>query len=174
VRPGSLREVAARSVADPGAFVDSCHEFLDAFYLAHGDKAAQAAMIHEAPEPTGRAFDDAWLGAMGEHLAQRWDLDPPAWTRDGAYDRLREPVFVPESKALRGYLLVASPSPFRSRLIFTGSEPLQRARFPRGEGEVRIALPWPRKPPRNGVDQPGGQGVIYRGEVPRPSPWPSE
>jgi hypothetical protein len=49
------------------------------------------------------------------------------------------PRYVLDSKALRRTLLLESPPAFRSRLLFTFIEPLQRARFPR---EVkRIELP---------------------------------
>lgn len=145
MRPRSLREVAFRAVKDPDDFVDACHEFQDAFYLKHGDGASQAAMLRDAPDLTGDAFQDAWLGALGEHLAQRWGLPVPPWTTRPGFNPLGAPVFVPDSKALRGYLLVASPPAFRSRLIFTGSEPLQRARFPRGANEVGVVLKWPSK-----------------------------
>jgi hypothetical protein len=143
MRPRSLLEVSTRSVRDPGSFADACDEFADAFYLEHGNKVVQQAMLDVPPSPTGEAFRDAWIGAMGEHLAQRWGLKVPAWTRDKAHDGLASPVYVPDSPVLRGYLLVASPPPFRARLIFTGSEPLQRARFPAGEPERKVALPWP-------------------------------
>ena len=145
MRPRSLREVAARSQADADLFADACHEFLDAFYLAHGDRQAQQSMLAEVPASAGDAFRDAWIGAMGEHLAQRWGLETPAWARRKQHDGLTKPVFVPESKALRGYQLVASPAAFRARMIFTGSEPLQRARFPRGVPERKVALHWPRR-----------------------------
>lgn len=149
MRPRSLGEVAARAAEDPGSFADACHEFLDVFYLSHGDKVAQARMLAEPPIATGDAFQDAWIGAVGEHLAQRWSLPMPAWPRRKQHDGLAAPVFVPPSKALRGYQLVTSPPAFRARLIFTGSEPLQRARFPRSEPERTVALAWPSKPKGN-------------------------
>ena len=43
-------------------------------------------------------------------------------------------MFVPDEKPMRRYLFVASPVAFRSRLIFTGPDPLQRARFPYRQG----------------------------------------
>lgn len=146
MRPRSLKEVAARASADTGSFADACDEFLDAFYLRHGDGEVQQGMLADPPIATGDAFRDAWIGAMGEHLAQRWGLPMPSWVRRKDHDRLSAPVFVPESKALRGYLLVASPPAFRARLIFTGSEPLQRARFPMGEPVRKVALTWPGRP----------------------------
>ena len=40
-------------------------------------------------------------------------------------------------------VIVESPPAFRSRLIFTGAEPLARARFPAGVPRAKVALPWP-------------------------------
>ena len=54
--------------------------------------------------------------------------------------RARAPVYMPPSKALQSLLIAESPPAFRSRLIFTGAEPLERARFPRGV--ERIRMPW--------------------------------
>jgi hypothetical protein len=106
-------------------------EFLDAFYLDHPEKLSQQRRIDVAPEIVGDAFVDSWIGAVGEHLARRWDLAVPAWTRRPEHYRLSLPRFVPDSAALRQTLLIESPPAFRSRLIFTFVEPLQRARFPR-------------------------------------------
>ena len=42
--------------------------------------------------------------------------------------------------ALRGTLIAESPPAFRSRMIFTFVEPLQRARFPRDAARIRRPL----------------------------------
>ncbi|MFK5596154.1 hypothetical protein ACFZ8E_03990 [Methylobacterium sp. HMF5984] len=161
MRPQSLREVIDRASPDDAAFADACHDFLDAFYLRHGDREAPEVMLRAPLELTGDAFQDACIGAMGEHLARRWNLPVPEWTGGRSRNRLGPPVFVPESKALRGYLLSASPparqpaSPpaFRARLVFTGSDPLQRARFPRDGDESKVALAWPARVfPNRGID----------------------
>lgn len=84
-------------------------EFLDAF--------------HEA--------DDAYVGAVGEHLARRWSLNIPPWTAAG-WREVAEPWFVGEmGVGLSGLLLVERPIAFRRRPIFTEAEPLRRARMPR-------------------------------------------
>jgi hypothetical protein len=75
---------------------------------------------------------DAWIGATGEHLAQRWGLRVPAWCHRPEHYALKDPAFFPPSQALRGVLIVESPPAFRSRLLFTRVEPLDRARFPQG------------------------------------------
>ncbi len=56
-------------------------EFVDEFYLDHGDKVAQQQRLGTAPEPVGDPRIDAWIGAVGEHLALRWNLAVPAWTQ---------------------------------------------------------------------------------------------
>jgi hypothetical protein len=141
-RPASLAEVSAVVTAGLKPFAYAIDEFVDAFYLDHPDKLRQQRRLDNAPAPVGDDFIDAWMGAVGEHLARRWGLEVPDWTRRPIHDRLSRPRFVPDSKALRGLLIVMSPPAFRSRLIFTIAEPLQRARFPR---EVK------RMPVRQGV-----------------------
>ncbi len=142
-RPASLAEAAGIALQDSGSFHLAMDEFLDTFYLDHPDTAAQAARLAEPPPLTGDAFRDAWIGAVGEHLALRWGFEAPEWTRRTAHAGLDGPRFVPDSKALRGMLVVGSPPAFRARMIFTVPEPLQRARFPREARRVGLPLPAP-------------------------------
>jgi hypothetical protein len=130
-RPQTLREVSAIAAAEARSFGRAIDEFVDAFYLDHPNKLRQQQRINDAPTIVGDAFVDTWIGAVGEHLARRWDLAVPAWTRRPAHYALSSPRFVPDSRALRATLLLESPPAFRSRLLFTFLEPLQRARFPR-------------------------------------------
>ena len=132
MRPRSLVEVVGRSRLD-GDWDHHLQEFLDSFYTADGDEAAQAAMISSDPGLLGQAEPDAFIGGVGEHLARRWKLPLPAWIRDEAR-YLERPLFGPNERALRAHLLAVSPVAFRVRLIFTGPEPLQRARFPYHRG----------------------------------------
>ena len=136
MRPSTLAEVAVRSSTDPD-WRHHLDEFLDAFYGVDRDRSRQAAMIEEAPRLLGVARADAFLGGVGEHLARRWNLPIPRWVRsDERY--LEEAFFVPDRRAFRGYLLAVSPVAFRTRLIFTGPDPLQRARFPYRRGVVSM------------------------------------
>ena len=89
-----------------------------------------------------KARPDAFLGAAGEHLARRWRVPIPGWVRSDAR-HLSEAWFVPDRPGLRGYLLAASPVAFRNRLIFTGPDPLQRARFPYHRGTVDFPAVYP-------------------------------
>ena len=114
-----------------GAFSVLLDEFLDAFYTKV-EPARRRAMIDEAPPRIGDERHDAYVGAVGEHLARRWGLCIPA--RSGApWRKVAEPWFVGMmGKGLSGLLLVESPIAFRSRRIFTEAEPLRRARMPVG------------------------------------------
>jgi len=112
-----------------GAFLVLLDEFLDAFYT-ETEPARRQAMIDEAPPWTGNERHDAYIGAVGEHLARRWGLQIPAWS-DASGREVAEPWFVGMmGKGLSGLLLVESPIAFRRRRIFTEAEPLRRARMP--------------------------------------------
>ena len=136
-RPQNLHEVALATIAGSKSFANAIDEFIDVFYLDHPDKVRQQRRLNEPPAIVGDPFTDGWIGAVGEHPARRWNLVVPTWTRRPEHDRLSRPTFVPDSKALRGTLTTESPPAFRSRMIFTFVEPLQRARFPRDVERIR-------------------------------------
>jgi len=156
-RPQTLAEVAQVARARATDFAMALDEFVDEFYLDHPDKAAQQRRLDPVPAIVGTPLIDAWIGATGEHLAQRWGLRPPAWTQRPEHCALEEPAFVPDSRALRGVLLVESPPAFRSRLLFTRAEPLARARFPADAPRAQTALVWP-KPDVPGSSPPARRG----------------
>ena len=142
-RPQTLAEVACRARQAQSEFAMALDEFVDEFYLDHPDKAAQQRRIDPVPQPVGDPLIDAWIGAAGEHLAQRWGLRVPAWCYRPEHNALKEPHFYPPSRALRGILIVESPPAFRSWLLFTRVEPLARARFPQGVPRAQVPLEWP-------------------------------
>jgi hypothetical protein len=74
MRPTSLKEAADRILGGQN-WVDAISEFLDEFYLANSTE--RHSMIGEEPGLTGVAFQNAYIGAVGEHLARRWGLDIP-------------------------------------------------------------------------------------------------
>ncbi len=114
-----------------GVFAVLLDEFLDAFYT-EAEPARRQAMIDEAPPRIGEERHDAYVGAVGEHLARRWGLQIPSWT-GAEWREVAEPWFVGRmGNGLSGLLLVESPIAFRSRRIFTEAEPLRRARMPVG------------------------------------------
>ncbi len=148
MRPGTLAEVARRSASDT-EWEHHLLEFLDEFYARDGDRTRQAIMIAEEPEILDDSRTDAFLGGVGEHLARRWRLSMPDWVRaDGRH--LSEAWFVPDRPGLRGYLIAVSPVAFRNRLIFTGPDPLQRARFPYRRGVVEFPGAYPASRSRAG------------------------
>lgn len=124
-RPQTLAEAAAVTLAGDKSFAHAVDEFIDAFYLDR-----RQDRIDAAPMTMGDALRDAWLGAVGEHLARRWDFRIPPWTDRPKHFMLSTPAFFPPSESLQAYLFFESPLAFRRRLIFTMPEPLQRARFP--------------------------------------------
>jgi hypothetical protein len=150
-RPQTLAEVACILRSNPSDFAMPLDEFCDEFYLDHPNKAAQQRRIDPIPDPTGDPLADAWIGAVGEHLALRWGLQVPAWTRRAVHFAIEDPHFAPAAKAMRGVVIVESPPAFRSRLIFTRAEPLARARFPRDVPRAQVPLQWP--PPEE-ADEP--------------------
>jgi hypothetical protein len=150
-RPQTLAEVARIVRANGFDYAMPLDEFCDEFYLDHPDKAAQQRRINPVPERVGDALADAWIGAVGEHLALRWGLSVPDWTHRAAHFALEKPHFLPPSTALRGIVIVESPPAFRSRLIFTRAEPLARARFPADVPRAKVPLTWP---PPDETDEP--------------------
>jgi hypothetical protein len=129
LKPKSLAEVAALAREHSDCFGLASGAFGQAFYLEK-DKAAQQAMLDPAPIPTGDPGDDAWLGAVGEHLAQRWDLEVPPWTQEVAFMGGQKPSFWPDEALARDIQIVETPPAFRRRLLFTSAEPLMNAQFP--------------------------------------------
>ena len=149
-RPQTLADVAHQAREARSDFSLALSEFADEFYLDHPDKSAQQRRIDVVPEILHEPLIDTLIGAVGEHLAQRWGLRIPDWTQRPAHFALEKPHFMPDSRALRGVLIVESPPAFRSRLIFTGAEPLDRARFPKDVPRAKVPLEWP--PPE--ADEP--------------------
>ena len=125
-RPGTLAEVAGAVNAGRQSYSDALAEFLDEFYM-HDEQRAQ--MIAEEPAPTRDSRQDAYLGAVGEHLARRWGLPIPSWT-EAPSRFLKQAYFTTPLEDLKAMLIVASSLAFRRRMIFVEAEPLRRARLP--------------------------------------------
>ena len=83
----------------------------------------------QPPQLSGRvqhgARLDAYLQALAVYLSVRLDSDPPDWTRPPI--ALPEPWFASPGPAIRNYLLMSSPAPFRTRNIFIDEDSLQVA-----------------------------------------------
>lgn len=109
-RPKSVCEVGQR-VLEGAAFgyeiKDFLHEFKD-----HGN----IGMLTEAPPslekcPDGRRCN-AFLQALTVYLAVQVDAEPPSWTWPPI--QLPDPWFASPGTAIRNYLLMSSPAPFRN------------------------------------------------------------
>ena len=105
-------------------FFHAVREVLDEVALMQNDRQRAAALADE-PEPTADPRHDAYLGALGEHLAMRYELPPPEWTR--APSRFLERFwFVSAVAGFRAIAIAQSPAAFRRRGIFIAAGSLQR------------------------------------------------
>lgn len=136
MRPSSLKDAVNRIIEGANPLI-AINEFLDEFYLS----TERQGMIDAEPGFTGIAWQDAYIGAVGEHLARRWGLVVPTWTDDPRRFLLDRPYFVDNLQLMKPVLLRDSPIAFRRRLIFTEAEPLRRARFPKAEANTRVRKP---------------------------------
>ena len=124
-RPRSLMEVEERAL-ERGSIDALLREFLDEFYV-ESDIGVRRHMLDAEPRLTGVDRVDAYLGAVGEHLARRNGLDIPRWTSDKKRF-LKRPYFPAGLESLKATLIVESPIAFRRRMIFVDKDPLYRPR----------------------------------------------
>jgi hypothetical protein len=120
-RPKTLTEVASHILegADAGMEIkDFLHEF---------QAGGSSTMLHQKPAPLAGLVErgamlDAYLQALAVYLSAKLDADPPHWTRPAI--QLPEPWFASPGTAIRNYLLLSSPGPFRSRNLFIDEDSL--------------------------------------------------
>jgi hypothetical protein len=126
MRPKALAEVA-RLAAQGDSFDRCLANFLDEFYTAPNAEALAEKPPPLAPEigDLGQV-QDAYLAAVAEELARRFNLQPPAWMNDPER-ALHRPWFATPLAAVRTVLLLESPPGFRSRNIFVSENALSRA-----------------------------------------------
>jgi hypothetical protein len=123
-RPKTLNEVGRRILngGEPGYEIkDFLHEFQD---------SSNINMLLAAPPQLEGCVSEgkrlsAFLQALAVYLATRLDCDPPDWTKPQI--QLPEPWFASPGIALRNYLLISSPAPFRARNLFIDEDSLQVA-----------------------------------------------
>jgi hypothetical protein len=128
IRPGTLAQVL--QLVRNGEKLRYCLAgFLDDFY-GETDADARMRRLTDDPGLTDDPRMNALLGAIGEHLTNRWNVGaPPAWSN--APERfLGRPWFMGPER-MKGFLLAESPLAFRRRFIFTEAEPLRRASMPK-------------------------------------------
>ena len=123
-RPSTLSELGRRLLngADAGIEVK---EFLHEFEVA-----ASAAMFSvRPPQLTGSVEHgdrlDAYLQALAVFLCARLNVDPPEWTQPVL--ALPQPWFASPGPAIRNYLPMSSPAPFRRRNLFVDEDSLRVA-----------------------------------------------
>jgi hypothetical protein len=125
MRPTTLAEVA-RLAAEGDSFDRCLANFLDAFYAS-----PTADAWRDEPQGLAACFgkqgqvQDAYLAATAEELANKYDLESPAWARSPRR-ALHEPWFASSMSALRAVLLLESPAAFRARNLFVSENALSR------------------------------------------------
>ena len=136
--PKSLADVSELVRGNPDWFNNVMYRFQEAFY-AEWDGDAQQAMLDPVPVPLELAWNDAWIGAVGEHLAQRWALKVPQWTQEPEFMGNGVPDFWSTEPTARDIEIVETPPAFRRRLLFTSAEPLMNAKFP---SHMKVRMPY--------------------------------
>jgi hypothetical protein len=128
IRPGTLAQVL-QLVRDGQKFRFCLAGFLDDFY-GEADAASRMRRVADDPGLTDDSRMNALLGAVGEHLMNRWSLGrPPAWSNRP--ERFLDRPWFMGPERTKGFLLAESPLAFRRRFIFTEAEPLRRASMPK-------------------------------------------
>ena len=121
-RVGSIAEVARNVLAGAKAGME-VKDFLHEFQWR-----GAFSMLEEAPpELAGKVAEgemlDAYLQALAVYLAAiRLKQDPPGWTWPPR--QLARPWFASPGPAIRNYLLMSSPAPFRTRNLFIDEDSL--------------------------------------------------
>jgi len=118
----TLASVAERA-RDGEIFMVTVRDFLDEYSLR--DQPQRAAAIVDDPASTGVARQDAFLGALAEHLALKEGNAVPPWaTRNGRF--LERFWFISDVPGFRAIAIAASPAAFRRRGIFVHPSALER------------------------------------------------
>jgi hypothetical protein len=117
----------AELAAGGESFDLSIRDFLDSFFADPSEESILSEPISLAAQLPGLGdVEDAYLGAVAEWLAWKFDLQPPQWAFDKRRS-LHRPWFASELSTLRALLLLESPAPFRSRNLFVSENALSRA-----------------------------------------------
>jgi hypothetical protein len=119
----SLAGVARRALAGE-SFELAERELRDELALLQTD-AQRVRALSEEPPATGDARHDAYLAALGEHFASRFEIERPPWvTRPERFlDRM---WFKSDVPGFRAIAIAQSPAAFRRRGIFITAGALER------------------------------------------------
>jgi hypothetical protein len=118
--------VCGAQAAD-GRVLPALDTLLDDYNRAFRDGGvpAGAALLRDAPRPTGDSGVDAAIAALAEYLARRDGWRPPSWAFEQT--RYAEPWwFVSGVRAWHAIALVESPLAFRKRGVFLTASALER------------------------------------------------
>jgi hypothetical protein len=119
----TLAGIASRALAGED-FGLAVREFLDEFTLRYDDDV-RAAAIAARPQATGDHRNDAYLGALAEHLAAAHGLARPAWSVE--LDRFLDRFwFLSDVAGFRAISIAQAPAAFRRRGIFVPERSLHR------------------------------------------------
>ena len=119
----SLAGVAERVVAGQ-PFLPAVRELLDEFGLLGTDEQRGRA-LSERPARTGDVRQDAYLGALAEHLATAVGIERPGWACDP--DRFLDRFwFVSPIEGFRALTIAEAPAAFRRRGVFVSRGSIDR------------------------------------------------
>jgi hypothetical protein len=128
-RPRSLAEIARESsvLEDFGRHV---RDFLREWNRTKREEKQLAPMVEEEPRLLASIFPqgdvcDAFLAALGAHLAEQSGNRAPDWVR-GAGRYLAEPWYPSDGELLREQLRREALPPFRERNLFVNARSLDR------------------------------------------------
>jgi hypothetical protein len=117
---------AFRRILEGGSPQVAIGDFLDDWRRSpRGSRAPLVARPLARATTRERARWAAYLAAVVEQLCADDGIATPAWVGSDEY-RLHEPWFLLPGVALRAWLLVSTPVPFKRRNIFTGDSALTR------------------------------------------------
>ena len=121
-RVQTLAEVAANALKG-AALGYELKDFLHEFKESPGF----ARLVKSPPDLAGHlpegAVYDAFLQALAVFLSAQIRHAPPKWTQPPKM--LAHPWFASPGAAMRNYLLISSPAPFRARNLFVDEDSLQ-------------------------------------------------
>lgn len=119
----SLAGVARRALAGE-SFDIAVRELLDELALLQNDRQ-RARAVAEEPPLTGDRRHDAYLAALGEHVALHAGIERPSWVT-GPERFLDRFWFRSDVPGFRAIAIAQSPAAFRRRGIFIAHGALER------------------------------------------------
>lgn len=128
-RPLNLAEIAART-SDLSEFGLHVRDFLREWSLAKKAGRKLNRLVADEPAFLAGTFPqgevcDAFLAALGKHLAEQEGVEVPDWV-DSPRRRLAEPWFALEAEPARSWLQREALPSFRERNLFVDQSALAR------------------------------------------------